>query len=113
MCHHQPPIIRTYDLTAGDEGIRTGDWVIDDSFVSATGAAVDFSQMVQVCDPNAEGLSKLTFFQCAQAHGFRGQVTYQPADRLVRFQAIETLLYLGLASALLGLTVYWVRRRVS
>jgi len=111
--HYQPPVTRTYDLATGDEGIRTGDWVIDEAIVNPSGAVVDFSQIVNLCDPNRQGLEKQTFFQCAGANGFQGRVTYQPADRLVAFQAIETALYFGLAAVLLGLTVYWVRRRVT
>jgi hypothetical protein len=111
--HYEAPITQTYDLATGDEGIRTGDWVIDDGFVTASGAPADFSQLVSACDPYRQGLEKQTFFQCAQAHGFRGQIVYQPANRLTRFQASETLLYLALTALLLGLTVYWVRRRVS
>src|SRR5262249_44707756 len=41
--HFQSPITRSYDLVMGDEGIRTGDWVLDDGFVNAAGAVVDFS----------------------------------------------------------------------
>jgi ABC-2 family transporter protein len=40
-------------------------------------------------------------------------VTYQPADRYWRFQEIEFAIYLGLSLPLLGLTAYWVRRRVT
>ena len=111
--HYQAPITVTYDLATGDEGIRTGDWVIDDGFVNASGAAVDFSEIVNNCTANGQSLEKQSLFQCAGAHRFQGRVVYQPADRLATFQAIETALYLGLATTLLGLTVYWVRRRVS
>jgi hypothetical protein len=34
----------------------------------------------------------------------------QPADRYFSFQAAETALFIVLAAALLGLTVWWVRK---
>jgi hypothetical protein len=111
--HYQVPVTATYSLAVGDEPTRLDDWVVDDSFINRQGQPVDISAIVNVCDPQREGLLKQTFFQCAAAHGFRGQVVYQPADRLATFQAIETALYLIITGGLLGLTVYWVRRRVS
>jgi hypothetical protein len=48
---------------------------------------------------------------CAQAHGIRGYVTYQPASRYWAFQGIETGIFLLLAAALLAITVAVVLRR--
>jgi hypothetical protein len=45
--------------------------------------------------------------------GYHFLVTYQPADRFWRFQAIESGIYLLLSALLLALTAYWVRRRVT
>lgn len=111
--HYQAPVMATYDLAIGEEPTRLDDWVVDDSFIDSQGHTVDFSSILASCDPNREGLLKETLFQCASAHGYKGRVTYQPADRLVTFQAIETALYLAMTAGLLGLTVFWVRRRVS
>lgn len=111
--HYQAPLTATYNLVVGDEPTRLGDWVIDDSFVDSQGRTVDFGAIVNVCDPNRLGLEKQTFFQCASDHGYKGRVTYQPADRLATFQTIETAIYLAMTAGLLGLTVFWVRRRVS
>jgi len=48
---------------------------------------------------------------CAQAHGIRAFVTYQPASRYWAFQGIETGIFVLLAAALLAITVAVVLRR--
>lgn len=48
---------------------------------------------------------------CAQAHGIRGYVTYQPASRYWAFQGIETGIFVVLAAALLAITFAVVSRR--
>jgi hypothetical protein len=47
---------------------------------------------------------------CMAAHGYRGYLAYQPADRFWAFQGIETGIFLVLAAALLGVT-FWVLKR--
>jgi hypothetical protein len=46
------------------------------------------------------------------SHGFVNVIVYQPGDRFWAFQAIETAIFCGLAAALIGLTVWWVRYRL-
>jgi hypothetical protein len=48
---------------------------------------------------------------CAQAHGIRGYVTYQPASRYWAFQGIETGIFLLLAAALLAIAFAVILRR--
>ena len=48
---------------------------------------------------------------CAQAHGIRGYLTYQPASRYWAFQGIETGIFLLLAAALLAVTFAVILRR--
>jgi hypothetical protein len=110
--YYQAPIIQTFDLLSGTDLDRQ-DWVIDTGFIDSQGRSVDFSALVNACDPDRQGVEKQSLFQCAQDHGFRERVVYQPADRLATFQAIETALYLVVTAGLLGVTVFWVRRRVS
>jgi len=47
---------------------------------------------------------------CMAAHGYRGYLAYQPADRFWAFQGIETGIFLVLAAAALGVT-FWVLKR--
>jgi hypothetical protein len=112
--HYQAPITRNFDLVSG-ASLDRQDWVINSGFVDSQGRSVDFIALVNACDPNSLeiGSEKQSVFQCAQDHGFQERVVYQPANRLATFQAIETALYLVVTAGLLGLTVFWVRRRVS
>jgi len=48
---------------------------------------------------------------CAQAHGIRGYVTYQPAGRYWAFQGIETGIFVLLAAALIAVTFAVISRR--
>jgi hypothetical protein len=48
---------------------------------------------------------------CMQKLGYRQFVTYQPANRYWEFQGIETVVFVALAAALLGLTYLAVTRR--
>ncbi|HET8626043.1 MAG TPA: hypothetical protein VFL91_01400 [Thermomicrobiales bacterium] len=50
---------------------------------------------------------------CLAQHGAMQLLVYQTADRFWPFQGIESAIFLGLAAALLALTVWWVRRRVA
>jgi ABC-2 family transporter len=55
------------------------------------------------------------FQQCvdAVAAKYHQVVTYQPAGRFWAFQTYETLLFVVLAAALTGVSVWWVRRRLN
>lgn len=48
---------------------------------------------------------------CAQAHGIRGSVTYQPANRYWAFQGIETGIFVALAAVLIAVTFAVITRR--
>jgi hypothetical protein len=48
---------------------------------------------------------------CAQAHGIRGYVTYQPASRYWAFQGIETGIFVLLAAVLIAVTFVVISRR--
>lgn len=48
---------------------------------------------------------------CAQAHGIRGYVTYQPAGRYWAFQGIEAGIFVLLAAALIAVTFAVITRR--
>ena len=48
---------------------------------------------------------------CMSAHGYRGFITYQPANRYWTFQGLETGIFVLLAAALIGAAVIMVTRR--
>ncbi|TMC07851.1 MAG: hypothetical protein E6J41_15395 [Chloroflexi bacterium] len=47
------------------------------------------------------------------SHGILSWVSYQPGDRWWAFQSIEAAIFAGLAALFVGLTVYWVSRRLA
>jgi hypothetical protein len=113
--HYQPPITVTFDVLANSPAsVGSGAWIIDGGFVDAAGHHLSSDQVFSQCLPaNPVVGDKLSIFQCIHDHGISNYITYQPADRFWTFQAIETALYAAVALGLLGLTVYWVRRRLS
>jgi hypothetical protein len=110
--HYQAPITQNFDLVSGTS-LNRQDWVVDAGFINSQGRSVDFSALINACNPDRQLVAKQSLFQCAADHGFREHVVYQPSNRLATFQAIETTLYLVVTAGLLGVTVFWVRRRVS
>jgi hypothetical protein len=63
----------------------------------------------------ATGPAIAAFNQCLQAVGakYHEVVSYQPNARFWELQWIESAIFLGLTVALIGLSVYWVRGRLS
>jgi len=110
--HYVAPLTRTYSAIIGSEqpSPLTGDWVLKSGYVDRAG---HFSSGLSI---NLNGC-KGSNLQCAQsylaAHGIRGYDLYQPAGRFWLFQGIETAIFVGVAVALLAVTVVWVRRRLS
>jgi hypothetical protein len=51
--------------------------------------------------------------QCFIDHNIYMTTVYQPASRFWIFQGIESAIFLGLAAILLGITFYWVMRRIA
>ena len=45
--------------------------------------------------------------------GYHLTTVYQPADRCWTFQWAETAIFVGLGLALLGLSYWWLRRRLT
>jgi hypothetical protein len=51
--------------------------------------------------------------QCFRDHDIYMTTLYHPASRYWIFQGIESAIFLGLAAVLLGITFYWVTRRIA
>jgi hypothetical protein len=51
--------------------------------------------------------------QCFAEHDIFYTTLYHPANRFWIFQGIESAIFLGLSAILLGITFYWVMRRIS
>jgi hypothetical protein len=75
----------------------------------ANGLALPVSSLSGRCQAAAGNgpFSRATYhavLSCAQAHGIRGYLTYQPTSRYWAFQGIETGIFLLLAAASLAIT---------
>ena len=82
----------------------------------ANGIALPVSSLPAQCQAAAGSgpLTRATYhavLSCAQAHGIRGYLTYQPSSRYWAFQGIETGIFLLLAAALIAVTFAVVSRR--
>jgi hypothetical protein len=82
----------------------------------ANGVALPVSSLPASCQAAAGHgpFTRATYeavLSCAQAHGIRGYVTYQPASRYWAFQGIETGIFLLLAAALIAVAFAVVSRR--
>jgi hypothetical protein len=99
-------------------GEHPGAWRIANETIDGKGNAVgDYPSWLATCvRPDPEKMRPLADPACFQRFadlGFRQRVSYQPASRYWTFQAIETAGFVALSAGLLGLTLFWVRRRVT
>jgi hypothetical protein len=83
---------------------------------NAGGIGIPVSSLPASCQSAAGNgpLTRATYHavvSCAQAHGIRGYVTYQPAGRYWAFQGIEAGIFVLLAAALIAVTFAVITRR--
>ena len=114
--NYQPQVVVTWPLTHGNDlsvgqdhpPITLGreDWQIGSGFLDAQG---NRTNSIRCNSATAQGP-----LQCAKDDGYRGNyLAYQPASRFWTFQWIETGIYLAISVLALGMTVWWVRRRLD
>lgn len=97
---------------SGQAAITRADWTLRAIFINQAGQPLSDMQVQGACLTGVEQ-SKQSFLQCIQSHGWAQEVIFQPASRYWTFQAIETAIFVGLAALLMGLTIWWVRRRIA
>ncbi len=119
--YYLSPVTTTYNLLKGftppgaawsfAQGIRgpAGNLIPPANGVAVDGVPVGY--LPSSCVPTARGTSSVAV-SCQHAlAGFRGSVTYQPADRYWAFQGIETAIFAVLAAALIALAAVVLLRR--
>ena len=85
--------------------LSSQDWIISQGYIDAQG---NKHYGLVGCTTNE------TLVQCFRANGAQAIfVSYQPAYRFWTFQWIETGIYTAISLLALGLTVFWVRRRLT
>ena len=106
--HYVPPLVTA--VTTGS--LQRADWFLGNFFRDRQGHQVNFFEILRLCGTvHGQGLTLKN--SCLQQHGIVNVVTYQPGDRFWLFQGIETAIFVALAAALIGLTIWWVQRRIS
>jgi hypothetical protein len=92
-----------------------GAWVLTSKTVDAGGRTVtSLPDWVQACATPNEPAGEVPQQQCLNrlaAEGYRQVVTYHPAQRFGRFQAIETAIFGVLSLLLIGLSFLRIRPR--
>ena len=110
--NYQTPMTVTQSPLANTNPVSRADWTLSFGWVDAHGHALNDYQVFSTCAGNP-GTAKQDVFHCIAAHGWLETTVYQPASRFWLFQGIETAIFVALAAALIGLTIWWVQRRIN
>ncbi len=112
--HLLPPVSITVPFGQVPGGQLATAWMLDDSVVDGAGHRAGLRQVLDACDVRilpGQGLRSLV--PCADAHGFREVVSYQPLSRFWPLQFTESAIIAGLAVLFLVLASWWTLRRLS
>jgi hypothetical protein len=99
--------------------LQSEDWLLGSEFINGAGEKVTDRQIIEMCDGGRiirDGPSVsvgLPDFSCLADEDVLSRILYHPADRFWLFQGFESLLFLLLAAAFLGLSVWWVRTKLG
>jgi hypothetical protein len=110
--HYLAPLSARWsgDPATSGPDLRTT-WLITQDLSDAQGHAIpDLAAIQQAC---AAGTNKFGDVSCLTQHGVFNHAVYHPASRFWLFQGIEAAIFLGLALALGGFAMWWVRRRIN
>ena len=110
--NYLPPVTVTQSPLANTNPVTRADWVLNGGWVDTHGHPISDYQAFSTC-AIGPGSTKQDFFHCVVAHGWLETTVYQPASRFWLFQGIETAIFVALAAALVGLTIWWVQRRIN
>ncbi|MEO7000358.1 MAG: ABC transporter permease subunit [Ktedonobacterales bacterium] len=109
--YYLPPLTVNWDPTQlRISPVSRADWQFSQNFVDAHGHTLSDPQAYSAC---AGVQTKGDFFQCLHTHHWLIALVYQPANRFWLFQGIETAIFVALTLALISLTIWWVRWRIS
>jgi hypothetical protein len=112
--HYMTPVTKSFSLLAGDGNGPPGAWILSSGLVNPKGqnlaSGIPFNQLPAACQRVVAG-GRGIGPQCLARSGFHRFATYQPASRFWAFQGIEAGIFLVLALALVGFTVWRVLSR--
>jgi hypothetical protein len=95
----------------GNTPAGPGSWVLSEKLLKPSGQSIsinkiDPGQLPLACREVYYSNSGLS--ACLSRHGYHMLVSYQPASHYWPMQGIELAVYLALATALVGVTCFWV-----
>jgi hypothetical protein len=124
--HYLAPLKSIGDpMNPPEDRIGNGAWILNSGPSDQFGNLRSFSDpAVQACFPMKSDLGPIPMpadidaamssqQRCFQDHDLYMTTLYHPTDRYWIFQGIETAIFLGLSAILLGITFYWVSRRIA
>ncbi len=91
-------------------------WLLEQNFLDKLGKPIPFNQVFNTCRPKNSILAYAIdpeLFSCFRENGFSILVSYQPVERFWLFQGVECLIFLALAISLVGLTIWWLKKKIS
>ena len=104
--------------TSGPAPYGPQDWVVQGGagagsyvYVDSAGGEHSLEQVQSICGQVIDAQSKDAWASCLQSHHFGELVKWQPPGRFWELQAIESILVVGIAVALIVLSGWWLRSR--
>jgi hypothetical protein len=114
--HYQAPIVRTWPIGVHlhHQFLADADWVVATGESNRSGNIFSSDELLRLCRQGNGITQGGLSHACLERHGLLyNTVVYHPAGRFWLFQGIESLIFVALASALLGTTAWWVRNRLT
>lgn len=117
---YQAPVTRLLPLTGHWGGIGpmavpttpgTRGWILDQGLVDKTGRPISATVQNQISQHTQSLNSPAAADAYLRGLGLHLKVVYQPANRFWAFQIVEASIFIGLAAALLSITVWHLHRR--
>ncbi len=115
---YQTPVTRlasTANPTIGPMAAPTSpgppDWILSRDLVDHSGHTLSPTLQDQVSQQMGSLNSLAARDAYLHGHGLQYRILYQPADRFWTFQTIEAALFIGLATALLGIAIWRLHKR--
>ena len=114
--YYLPPISLRWNCTGENPIDQLGKiWIVGQNFIDRLGKLIPSDLVFYTCGPQSILAYAIDpeFFSCFRENGFSIVVSYQPVERFWLFQSIESFVFLALAVSLVGLTVWWLKKKIS
>jgi ABC-type transport system involved in multi-copper enzyme maturation permease subunit len=105
------PLTSTWDPTQPPPRVDLGDWTYNLHAVTAAGQQIGQDALDGMYQQFRITNAKDGLASYLHSQGLLYTVSYQPADRFWTIQAGEAAVFVVLAAALVGITLWWVRSR--